>query len=153
MGYVYFTEEQKERANTVDLKDFLERQGERLLRSGPVLLVQDGCSGMAQAVSRLGICGGCMCKADMYEKRYQNYLSQKDPSSTRSFFAAFPTLVILVVFYALMGSLPFPYLSCEHIQGTAEREERRKAHGERRQKKAPTAQAGAMWEMYAVQKT
>ena len=31
MGYVYFTEEQKERANTVDLKDFLERQGERLL--------------------------------------------------------------------------------------------------------------------------
>ena len=35
MGYVYFTEEQKERANTVDLKDFLERQGERLLRSGP----------------------------------------------------------------------------------------------------------------------
>ncbi len=35
MGYVYFTEEQKERANTVDLKDFLERQGEGLLRSGP----------------------------------------------------------------------------------------------------------------------
>ena len=35
MAYVYFTEEQKERANTVDLKDFLERQGERLLRSGP----------------------------------------------------------------------------------------------------------------------
>ena len=35
LQYVYFTEEQKERANTVDLKDFLERQGERLLRSGP----------------------------------------------------------------------------------------------------------------------
>ena len=35
MAYIYFTEEQKERANTVDLKDFLERQGERLLRSGP----------------------------------------------------------------------------------------------------------------------
>ncbi len=34
MGYVYFTEEQKTRANTVDLKDFLERQGERLIRSG-----------------------------------------------------------------------------------------------------------------------
>lgn len=34
MGYVYFTDEQKERANTVDLKDFLERQGERLIRSG-----------------------------------------------------------------------------------------------------------------------
>lgn len=34
MGYVYFTEEQKIRANTVDLKDFLERQGERLIRSG-----------------------------------------------------------------------------------------------------------------------
>lgn len=26
MGYVYFTEEQKERANTVDLKDFLVHQ-------------------------------------------------------------------------------------------------------------------------------
>ena len=35
MAYVYFTEEQKGRANTVNLKDFLERQGERLLRSGP----------------------------------------------------------------------------------------------------------------------
>ncbi len=35
MAYRYFTDEQKERANTVDLKDFLERQGERLLRSGP----------------------------------------------------------------------------------------------------------------------
>lgn len=34
MGYVYFTEEQKTRANMVDLKDFLERQGERLIRSG-----------------------------------------------------------------------------------------------------------------------
>ena len=34
MGYVHFTEEQKARANTVDLKDFLERQGERLIRSG-----------------------------------------------------------------------------------------------------------------------
>lgn len=35
MAYIYFTEEQKERANTVDLKDFLEHQGEKLLRSGP----------------------------------------------------------------------------------------------------------------------
>lgn len=34
MEYVYFTEEQKERANSVDLKDFLERQGEKLIRSG-----------------------------------------------------------------------------------------------------------------------
>lgn len=34
MPYVHFTEEQKERANSVDLKDFLERQGERLIRSG-----------------------------------------------------------------------------------------------------------------------
>ena len=33
-GYVYFTEEQKQRANRVDLEDFLSRQGERLLRSG-----------------------------------------------------------------------------------------------------------------------
>lgn len=34
MGYVYFTDEQKERANSVDLADFLHRQGERLLPSG-----------------------------------------------------------------------------------------------------------------------
>lgn len=33
-GYVYFTEEQKQRANAVDLEDFLIRQGEKLLRSG-----------------------------------------------------------------------------------------------------------------------
>ena len=33
-GYVYFTEEQKQRANAVDLEDFLVRQGEKLLRSG-----------------------------------------------------------------------------------------------------------------------
>lgn len=34
MPYVYFTEEQKERANSVDLVDFLQRQGEKLLPSG-----------------------------------------------------------------------------------------------------------------------
>jgi len=34
MGYIHFTEEQKERANSVELKDFLERQGEKLIRSG-----------------------------------------------------------------------------------------------------------------------
>ncbi|MEA4816971.1 MAG: DUF3991 and toprim domain-containing protein [Lachnospiraceae bacterium] len=34
MGYVYFTDEQKQRANAVDLEDFLIRQGEKLLRSG-----------------------------------------------------------------------------------------------------------------------
>lgn len=28
MGYVYFTDEQKERANSVDLVDFLHRQGQ-----------------------------------------------------------------------------------------------------------------------------
>lgn len=33
-GYVYFTDEQKQRANAVDLEDFLIRQGEKLLRSG-----------------------------------------------------------------------------------------------------------------------
>lgn len=33
-GYVHFTEEQKQRANAVDLEDFLARQGERLLKSG-----------------------------------------------------------------------------------------------------------------------
>lgn len=33
-GYVYFTDEQKQRANAVDLEDFLVRQGEKLLRSG-----------------------------------------------------------------------------------------------------------------------
>lgn len=34
MGYVYFTDDQKQRANAVDLEDFLIRQGEKLLRSG-----------------------------------------------------------------------------------------------------------------------
>lgn len=34
MGYVYFTDDQKPRANAVDLEDFLTRQGEKLLRSG-----------------------------------------------------------------------------------------------------------------------
>ena len=34
MGYVYFTEEQKERANSVDLVDFLQRNQEKLLPSG-----------------------------------------------------------------------------------------------------------------------
>ena len=33
-GYVYFTDEQKERANSVDLVDFLQRQGEKLIPSG-----------------------------------------------------------------------------------------------------------------------
>lgn len=33
-GYIYFTVEQKERANSVDLVDFLQRQGEKLLPSG-----------------------------------------------------------------------------------------------------------------------
>ena len=32
--YIHFTDEQKQRANSVDLVDFLERQGEKLLRSG-----------------------------------------------------------------------------------------------------------------------
>jgi len=32
--YIYFTDEQKERANSVDLVDFLQRQGEKLLPSG-----------------------------------------------------------------------------------------------------------------------
>lgn len=34
MEYVYFTDEQKQRANSVDLADFLQRQGEQLTRSG-----------------------------------------------------------------------------------------------------------------------
>lgn len=34
MGYVYLTDDQKQRANAVDLEDFLTRQGEKLLRSG-----------------------------------------------------------------------------------------------------------------------
>lgn len=34
MAYVYFTDEQKHKANTVDLVDFLQRQGEQLVRSG-----------------------------------------------------------------------------------------------------------------------
>lgn len=32
--YIHFTDEQKQKANSVDLVDFLERQGEELLRSG-----------------------------------------------------------------------------------------------------------------------
>ena len=32
--YIHFTDEQKQRANSIDLVDFLERQGEKLLRSG-----------------------------------------------------------------------------------------------------------------------
>lgn len=35
MAYVHFTDEEKQRANSVDLVDFLERQGEQLTRSGP----------------------------------------------------------------------------------------------------------------------
>lgn len=34
MAYIHFTDEQKERANSVDLVDFLQRQGEQLARSG-----------------------------------------------------------------------------------------------------------------------
>jgi hypothetical protein len=34
MAYIHFTDEQKQRANSVDLVDFLQRQGEQLLRSG-----------------------------------------------------------------------------------------------------------------------
>ncbi len=34
MAYIHFTDEQKHRANSVDLVDFLERQGEKLTRSG-----------------------------------------------------------------------------------------------------------------------
>jgi hypothetical protein len=34
MPYIHFTDEQKERANSVDLVDFLQRQGEQLVRSG-----------------------------------------------------------------------------------------------------------------------
>ena len=33
-AYVHFTDEQKIRANAVDLVDFLQRQGEQLVRSG-----------------------------------------------------------------------------------------------------------------------
>ncbi len=35
MPYIHFTEEQKHRAASVDLVDFLQRRGERLIRSGP----------------------------------------------------------------------------------------------------------------------
>lgn len=34
MDYIPFTEEQKQRANAVDLVDFLRRQGEEVIRSG-----------------------------------------------------------------------------------------------------------------------
>lgn len=35
MPYIHFTDEQKKRAASVDLVDFLRRQGEKLVRSGP----------------------------------------------------------------------------------------------------------------------
>ena len=35
MPYIPFTEEQKLRASLVDLVEFLRRQGEKLIRSGP----------------------------------------------------------------------------------------------------------------------
>jgi len=35
MAYIHFTDDEKQRANSVDLVDFLERQGEQLTRSGP----------------------------------------------------------------------------------------------------------------------
>ena len=34
MSYIHFTDEQKLRANSVDLAEFLRRQGEKLLPSG-----------------------------------------------------------------------------------------------------------------------
>ena len=34
MPYIHFTEEQKQRANSVDLEEFLLQNGERLLPSG-----------------------------------------------------------------------------------------------------------------------
>lgn len=40
MAYIHFTDEQKERANAVDLADFLQRQGESLLRSGRELRLE-----------------------------------------------------------------------------------------------------------------
>lgn len=35
MPYIHFTDEQKQRAASVDLVEFLRRQGEKLVRSGP----------------------------------------------------------------------------------------------------------------------
>ena len=35
MPYIHFTEDQRLRASSVDLVEFLQRQGERLIRSGP----------------------------------------------------------------------------------------------------------------------
>lgn len=35
MPYVYYSDEQKLRANSVDLEELLERRGEKLIRSGP----------------------------------------------------------------------------------------------------------------------
>jgi hypothetical protein len=34
LAYIHFTDEQKQQANSVDLMDFLQRQGEQLIRSG-----------------------------------------------------------------------------------------------------------------------
>ena len=35
MGFIYFNDEQKQRASEVDLERFLLAQGEELIRSGP----------------------------------------------------------------------------------------------------------------------
>lgn len=33
-GHIHFTDEQKQRANSIDLAEFLQRRGEKLIRSG-----------------------------------------------------------------------------------------------------------------------
>lgn len=40
-GFIYFTEEQKRRANEVNLESFLLRQGERLMKNGVVIQIKE----------------------------------------------------------------------------------------------------------------
>lgn len=41
-NYIHYTQEQKDRARTTDIVDLLERQGERLKRSGKEYQWRDG---------------------------------------------------------------------------------------------------------------
>ena len=91
MGYVYFTEEQKERANTVDLKDFLERQGENGScapgRSCWFRMVQRHGSGRQQAEGSAGaVCARQICM----KKDTKIIFSQKGSEFLPGLFAAFP---------------------------------------------------------------
>ena len=71
--FIEFTPEQKERAATVNLEEFLLRQGEKLIKSG--------------REKRLAIKGGSVCTSAWYEK----YHAVKCPVPARGIFFILPT--------------------------------------------------------------